>query len=140
MKVFIFIWDSNHVDLQRKMTLLCISLAWFIRCILKKRHNLFIEWLAFILFCIGPFFWFIFSETLIALILKEKRPLTLHYFFSLNTLLLCHQQRRKLLIEWLHDLYFFCCFFYFGWKDCCNFALSIVCKTGSDWVVVHPID
>ena len=51
------IWDSNQVDLQRKRTISCIYLAWFIRCILKNRGVNFLlnEWPWF-LYCIGAFF------------------------------------------------------------------------------------
>ena len=36
-----FFWNFNHVDLQRKLTVLCISFSWIIFCIFYKRGLIF---------------------------------------------------------------------------------------------------
>ena len=82
------IWDSNHVDLQRKRTLSCIYLAWFIRCILKNRGVNFLlnEWPWF-LFCIGAFFLVDFSWNFNRVNLQGKKTVL---SISLAWILCCY--------------------------------------------------
>ena len=118
---------ENNVEPQRKMTFLCISLAWCIRCILKNRGVNFLlnDWPS-LLFVLVLFFVYSFWNFNRVDIKRENTVLNI----SLPWILCCYVTRTG--VEWLHDLYFFCCCFYFGWKDCCNPASAQVFKTCFD--------